>query len=503
MMSTQHRATLSSNFLGLYNQLLDEIHMYGRGSLILWGRLLELINLGTDMNEIRVRMIRELGKALSSSLSIYEKADYYAALCDLTPYSSDLFTYLLERLLSSSRNISRIPDRIYYLSKAIKLCYIGRQFSRGDRILNSLAPLISKLDVLQKIDAYLNIGEAVYFKDFSDADSIFHLCYELTKDIDSTFHRALSLIKIASRYRRVFLDTEAIRIAKSWYDEGIELFWNFSLDKLKFLSLAVPYIYVFNETEGLKYLDMMLSSTYFSRDGGKYLARLALECGKAMDDLDVLDKIDFVSRRLLRMQKVSEKTFLYIQSAIINASSRIDIYKAYGQLRHNQTIIASLEVGDIEWITKVLKNISGIDIPFSFMLTESLVEESLRYNFVEDAILLLSNMQEFFPKKIDEFLRHFIVRRIRRDKDNFYKYLPLLSRLQSPIIDELLREELRNIELYSNPIHGIEKLAEICHAIIIRNRIWGAELCSYIREQIDQLSIEDRLKLLVKTGNII
>jgi len=71
------------------------------------------------------------------------------------------------------------------------------------------------------------------------------------------------------------------------------------------------------------------------------------------------------------------------------------------------------------------------------------------------------------------------------------------------MVDELIREEMLRVEENRDPLERIKGLANICSSILPRNRVWGAELCEYIREQINTLPANTRLRLLGDVGCLI
>jgi len=478
--------------------------MFGRASDILWERAIDHISLGTDDSSLRLEMVKKLAKILSKSLSILEKSRLYLSLAELVCNHREFFSSLVDWFLGLVNHIGDKLLRIRFLSRAIRLYYMCGMYGRGDNLFNSVISTVGSLDVIDRISAYLYLGESMYYKDLADADSIFNLSYEMAKDIPRVFDRAYMLVKVASIYRSIFRDRDAYRISKQWFNDGISLFRDYALDKAKFLSVSLPYIYLFDDVIGTAYLDMFLSHIY--TDGGitKPLVDLLEKSSGVVDTLKFYDRIERWVNRIYNRHKISDREYVLINSALINAYSKVDIYKAYGFLKCSYDVAACLDALDYIWTSHVLKNVAPLNIEFVYSLTKSLVSEAIEKRKLSNAIHILIELQDFFPKKIDEIIKYIIMPAINRTwRKTSYEELRLLAKLNSTIIDELLRMGIRGSEELVDEKEKIFRQIQIASAIYLRNQPWGREFSMYIEEEIERLTAPIKAELLARLGTLV
>ena len=84
-----------------------------------------------------------------------------------------------------------------------------------------------------------------------------------------------------------------------------------------------------------------------------------------------------------------------------------------------------------------------------------------------------------------------------------YEELRLLANLNSTIIDELLRMEIRRSEELVDEKEKIFRQIQIASAIYLRNQPWGREFSMYIEEEIERLTAPIKAELLARLGTLV
>ena len=488
----------------MYRQIVREEETYGRASILLWHRLLEDVLIMVEDPIVKIDLIRRIIWALSKSKSLLEKIEYYIKLCNTLSPGDDVFDYCVSRVIRYSELLEDRILRVEYLSRLLSVLYRKGLYHGGDQLFNVITTIVRDFEDERLVDAYLYVGKAVFFKDFADADSIFMRCYDIISGFSSVYRRALYLIKLAAVYGSVFRDKDGRKISESWFREGIGLSKDYALDRVKFLSDALPFIAMYDSTMGIVYLDSLLNGLWNRRGWVEYLSRLTVSIARVEPHMELLDKIDRWVSRMYERGRMSQKQYAKLCSALINAFCVVDPYKAYSLLRHTPEVIACIDGSDFELSIAILENIAPLSISFTYSLSTSFIEGLTKSGMVREAICALSRLQEFFPARVDEVLKYFIEPRIRiMEKEALMNLLTDLARLRTSRVDCLFRRLISHAENDKDVISSIRSLIRISDALLRRNVVWGKQLICYIEEIAEKLPPADKAEVLAELGSII
>lgn len=502
-MKLSPRARLNCPYARHINQLISELRLYGRGSDIVWARVIDYMDLIQDDLDVLASITNMIVEALEFSGSEYEKAEKYLRLAHLSFHDGNIVYRLLERAYHSALFINDSEEKMLIMSKIARMAFITNNYRLGGVLIENILAIGKSLGPSGLINAHIYAGWALYGWDLGESDAYFLKCRDIISMLSSKYQQAVFLVKLAACYRDTFRDKVSRDTSKEWFDAGLAYLREFEDSFVEYVADVLAYIYKYDEFLGAKYLDTFLASLFGKKNWIELLKRCIVNLGGMEEPLESLSIIERWLGTMYAGGNISGEVYAGIYSYIISITARVDPYRAFYFLRSSDNILLYIVPEKLPLAIEILENIGSLDIPLTYSLASDLLGKVVFLGNIRDAILLLSRIQKFFPNKIENLYKRLIEPKIKSiNMTRLLDIIDLLVKINAGSVDIFIRKIISEAEKME-PMLRAKIIGKIGVGLISKNYSWSLQLLDYLNEILQSFSESAKAEIYASIGTEI
>lgn len=407
---------------------------------------------------------------------------------------------ILIRAFNEAARIPSLNAQNYAYMAVIKGLYSCGLTRIGDNLSRSLTKNVNDISSLER---YMYVARAIAVKDFDESDNAFMLIKAKINQIREDLSKAVLLVKLAHHISKTLNDAEGKRIATECLRESLEIKNGSAIDHIKYLSLALPYIFSVDLTLGSKLLDSLLYSVISRRNWVEHCRQFLENCDLVIDSVERILRIENWVHRIYTEKRISKADYYRLIAAARGVIVYLDPFYASAIITSNHSPVAGVSTQSVEASVDIIKSLTRLNISTAYELSSTLMRELIAENRHSEAIELCAELQQYFPMKTREQYDFIILPSLKKlNRSQIIKLLPSLSLLNTSSVVDLIKNLLRSIEKVSNPLTRALEVANIASAIHKGQPTWSKQLLLYAEELVEGYDWEkkaDVIEIIIET----